>query len=135
MKETKKISRVELMKLVTDDNNEKIILEIINHIKRIEVLPLNKRIVKKIYIKLLASNLSYSINNIVHMTTNNKIKELLSEANAEQDILVKYSQGVSFNSKFISPKTKINNLTGKEIECSQYIKPKVIFSKGYIKSL
>lgn len=135
MQNVNKTLKSELIQLISDESNEKVITEIVQQIKRTGVSKLSEQELKKLYIKLLASKLSFSINNIIHTITDEKIRELLSKANQEQDVSIKLFKGISLDSKYIPEREKRNNFTGEIMIYPPYIKPKVTFSKDYIRGL
>ncbi len=71
----------------------------------------------------------------VHETLEDKIRNLLSEANLKQDVIVKLFEGISIDSKFVPEKEKINNLTGEKIVAVSKIKPKANITRSYCEKL
>lgn len=65
----------------------------------------------------------------------NVIFELLSSVNNEQDLCIKLFEGISLDGKYISEKTKKNNLTGELSFVSSKIKPKFRITRSYCEKL
>lgn len=57
--------------------------------------------------------------------------DILSMADKDKDITIKFCEGISFNSKFLSEKDKLNNLTGNVIKTKEKIKCKANVTRNY----
>lgn len=76
-----------------------------------------------------------SFTNIIYAATENKIKELLSQTNEEEDVSIRLFEGISVDCMYIPEREKTNNFNGEVIIYPPYIKPKFSVSRNYIKTL
>lgn len=97
----------------------------------------SKVVTKEQLIRLLAENSNIPIVTIrfIYDSLEDKLKDLLSEANLSQDITVKLFNGITINSKFIPQKERLNNLTGEKISAKSKIKVKSNVTRNYCESL
>lgn len=130
-----KINRSKLIVDISDNCNNIIISKIIDLLSKPEIYGLSDKEIKKLSNRLLNSKLSFNITDLIYNTTEQKVRELLSKANEEQNVTIKLFKGISLESKFVSERKKKNNFTGEIVVYPQYIKPKANFSRGYIKNL
>lgn len=65
----------------------------------------------------------------------NIIFDILSSVNEEQDVCIRLFEGVSLDGRYISEKTKKNNLTGKVSFVESKIKPKFNITRSYCEKL
>lgn len=76
-----------------------------------------------------------SFTNIVYTATESKLKELLSQANENDDVSVRIFDGVIVDCSYIPKRTKTNNFNGEIVVYPPYLKPKFNVSRNYIKTL
>lgn len=65
----------------------------------------------------------------------NIIFDSLCSVSEEQDVCIKLFEGISLDGKYISEKTKKNNLTGKVSFVDSKIKPKFNITRSYCEKL
>lgn len=61
--------------------------------------------------------------------------ELLSEADEDTDVSVRLFEGMTFDSRYLPPKDKVNNLTGESIVTQEKIRAKVNVTRYYNEKL
>jgi nucleoid DNA-binding protein len=89
---------------------------------------------------LIRNIAKYTNNNIydvreIYNALENIIFETLCSVNEEQDICIRLFEGISLDGKYISEKTKRNNLTGKVSFVESKIKPKFNITRNYCEKL
>lgn len=72
---------------------------------------------------------------LVYNTLENRIRKLLEEVNKDQDAEIKIFDGITVEGKYIPTETRINNLTGLEIEMKAKIRPHAKISRRYCERL
>ena len=95
------------------------------------------KLTKDNLIKIIAKQNKQSISSTrdFYNTLENIIFDILCSVNEEQDVCIKLFEGISLDGKYISEKTKINNLTGKESFVDSKIKPKFNITRSYCEKL
>ena len=63
------------------------------------------------------------------------IFDILHSVNKEQDVCIKLFEGISLDGKYVSEKTKKNNLTGEVSFVESKIKPKFNITRTYCEKL
>lgn len=89
---------------------------------------------------LIRNIAKYTNNNIydvreIYNALENIIFETLCSVNEEQEICIRLFEGISLDGKYISEKTKRNNLTGKVSFVESKIKPKFNITRNYCEKL
>ena len=64
-----------------------------------------------------------------------EVFEVLSTTSEDKDVSVRLFEGITIDATFVPGKTKVNNLTGKEIEVAGKIKPKANITRYYVSNL
>ena len=95
----------------------------------------NGAISKKKLIKSIKSHHTKSVIKDVYGALEDLIFDSLSSVNEVQDVCIKLFEGISLDGKYISEKTKKNNLTGKESFVDSKIKPKFNITRSYCEKL
>lgn len=92
---------------------------------------------KEQFIKMIVkkSGIDCNIVRKLYSTIENEIKDLLSKADANQDIYIKIFTGIALHSKFVPEKEWKNNLTGEMITTKNKIKVKADITKEYCEKL
>ena len=71
----------------------------------------------------------------VYNALENIIFDTLYSVNEKQDVCIRLFEGISLDGKYISKKTKRNNLTGKLSVVESKIKPKFNITRNYCEKL
>lgn len=95
----------------------------------------NGIISKKKLVKSIRSSHTKSVVRDVYNILENLIFENLSSVNRKQDVCIKLFEGISLDGKFVSEKTKKNNLTGEVCLVESRIKPKFNITRYYCEKL
>lgn len=95
------------------------------------------KITKESLIKDIAKQTNKSINDIKNFynTLEGYIFDTLSSVNEERDVCIRLFEGISLDGKYVSEKTKKNNLTGETSFVESKIKPKFIITRSYCEKL
>lgn len=94
-------------------------------------------ITKESLIRNIAKNTNNNIYDVreVYNALENIIFDTLYSVNEEQDVCIRLFEGISLDGKYISEKTKRNNLTGKLSIVESKIKPKFNITRNYCEKL
>ena len=95
----------------------------------------NGIISKKRLIKSIKSSHTKTVIKDVYNMFENVIFDTLSSVDKKQDVCIKLFEGVSLEGKYVSEKTKINNLTGEVNLVGSKIKPKFNITRSYCDKL
>ena len=95
----------------------------------------NGIISKKKLVKSIRSSHTKSAVRDVYNIFENLIFESLSSVNRKQDVCIRLFEGISLDGKFVSEKTKRNNLTGEVGLVESRIKPKFNITRSYCEKL
>lgn len=92
---------------------------------------------KESLIKEIAKQTNKNICDIrnIYNTLEKNIFDILSSVDMNNDVCIKLFEGISLDGKYISEKTKKNNLTGKESFVESKIKPKFNITRSYCEKL
>lgn len=90
---------------------------------------------KKKLIKSIRNSHTKSVVRNVYNVLECLIFESLSEVNKNKDVCIKLFEGISLDGKFITKKTKKNNLTGEMSFVESKIKPKFNITRSYCEKL
>lgn len=71
----------------------------------------------------------------VYDTLENAVVELLKTVSDGHDVVIKLFEGISLEGVYTPEKTKVNNLTGKEIKVASKIKPKVNITRSFCEKI
>ena len=94
-----------------------------------------KQVTKKYKKEISPSKLHMEeVRNVINLLEE-EIFEILSTADENKDVSIRLFEGMTMDSTFVPGKTKVNNLTGKEIYVPGKIKPKVNITRYYTSSL
>lgn len=72
---------------------------------------------------------------IIYNTLESVIFNILSSVNKDEDICIKLFEGITLDGKYVSEKTKKNNLTGETHFVQSKIKPKFNITRSYCEKL
>lgn len=72
---------------------------------------------------------------IIYNTLESVIFNILSSVNKDEDICIKLFEGINLEGKYVSEKTKKNNLTGETHFVQSKIKPKFNITRSYCEKL
>lgn len=72
---------------------------------------------------------------IIYNTLESVIFNILSSVNKDEDICIKLFEGITFDGKYVSEKTKKNNLTGETHFVQSKIRPKFNITRSYCEKL
>lgn len=72
---------------------------------------------------------------IIYNTLENNIFNILSSVNKDEDVCIKLFEGVNLDGKYVSEKTKKNNLTGETHFVQSKIRPKFNITRSYCEKL
>lgn len=94
-------------------------------------------ITKESLIRNIAKNTNNNIYDVreIYNALENIIFDTLYSVNEEQDVCIRLFEGISLDGKYISEKTKRNNLTGKLSVVESKIKPKFNITRNYCEKL
>lgn len=94
-------------------------------------------ITKESLIRNIAKNTNNNIYDVreIYNALENIIFDTLHSVNEEQDVCIRLFEGISLDGKYISEKTKRNNLTGKLSVVESKIKPKFNITRNYCEKL
>ena len=94
-------------------------------------------ITKESLIRNIAKNTNNNIYDVreIYNALENMIFDTLYSVNEEQDVCIRLFEGISLDGKYISEKTKRNNLTGKLSVVESKIKPKFNITRNYCEKL
>lgn len=94
-------------------------------------------ITKESLIRNIAKNTNNNIYDVreIYNALENMIFDALYSVNEEQDVCIRLFEGISLDGKYISEKTKRNNLTGKLSYVESKIKPKFNITRTYCEKL
>lgn len=94
-------------------------------------------ITKEQLIKFLVeeSNMDNKVLKNIYNILESKIRNLLAEANLNQNISIKLFEGITLNSKFVNQRRRKDNLTGKIVTFKSKIKTKAIITRRYNEKL
>lgn len=134
-KKIKTITKEQIINLLTEKSNERYInvSELDKLIERAiddkGVLLKNKLFnsIRLSYSKAVVKNIYNNLEDVLF--------ESLTDANEEQDVLIKLFEGVSVQGNYTPETTTLNNLTGEEIEVDPKIKPKFVVTRNYREKL
>ena len=92
---------------------------------------------KESLIKDIAKQTNKNISDVkyIYNTFEDIIFNTLSSVNENEDVCIKLFEGISLDGKYISEKTKKNNLTGKVSFVESKIKPKFTITRSYCEKL
>ena len=95
------------------------------------------KITKENLIKDIAKQTDKSISDVkdVYNALEKTIFDVLSSVDVNGDISIRLFEGITLDGIYISEKTKINNLTGKESLVESKIKPKCNITRSYCEKL
>lgn len=111
------ISTEDLLKLIDKSTDDKGVISKKKLIKSIKNLH-TKTVIKDVY-----------------STLEDAIFDLISSTNKKQDVCIKLFEGISLDGKYVSEKTKKNNLTGEVSFVESKIKPKFNITRSYCNKL
>lgn len=94
-------------------------------------------ITKESLIRNIAKSTNNNIYDVreIYNALENMIFDTLYSVNEEQDVCIRLFEGISLDGKYISEKTKRNNLTGKLSVVESKIKPKFNITRNYCEKL
>lgn len=94
-------------------------------------------ITKESLIRNIAKNTNNNIYDVreVYNALENVIFDTLYSVDEKQDVCIRLFEGISLDGKYISKKTKRNNLTGKLSVVESKIKPKFNITRNYCEKL
>ncbi len=95
----------------------------------------NGIISKKKLIKSIRNAHTKSVIKYVYNALENIIFDTLCSADKKQDVCIKLFEGISLDGKYVSGKTKKNNLTGQISFVDSKIKPKFNIARSYCNKL
>lgn len=95
----------------------------------------NGTISKKKLIKSVRSSHTKTTIKDIYNTLENTIFDLLYSVGKKQDVCIKLFEGISLDGKYVSEKTKKNNLTGEVCIVESKIKPKFNITRSYCEKL
>ena len=95
----------------------------------------NGIISKKKLIKSIRNSHTKSVIKYVYNALENIIFDTLCSADKKQDVCIRLFEGISLDGKYISEKTKKNNLTGQIGFVESKIKPKFNITRSYCDKL
>ena len=95
----------------------------------------NGFILKKKLIKSIKSSHTKFVIKDIYNTLENVIFDSLSSVNKRQDVCIRLFEGISLDGKYVSEKTKKNNLTGEVGFVESKIKPKFNITRSYCEKL
>lgn len=90
---------------------------------------------KKKLIKSIKNSHTKTVIKDVYGTLEDAIFDLISSTNKKQDVCIKLFEGISLDGKYVSEKTKKNNLTGEVSFVESKIKPKFNITRSYCNKL
>lgn len=94
-------------------------------------------ITKESLIRNIAKSTNNNIYDVreIYNALENIIFDTLYSVNEKQDVCIRLFEGISLDGKYISEKTKRNNLTGKLSVVESKIKPKFNITRNYCEKL
>jgi nucleoid DNA-binding protein len=94
-------------------------------------------ITKESLIRNIAKHTNNNIYDVreIYNSLENMIFNILYSVNEDRDICIRLFEGISVDGKYISEKTKRNNLTGKLSVVESKIKPKFNITRNYCEKL
>lgn len=95
----------------------------------------NGNISKKKLIKSVKSSHTKNVVKDIYNSLESVIFDILSSVDKKQDVCIKLFEGVSLDGKYITEKTKKNNLTGEVNFVKSKIKPKFNITRSYCEKL
>ena len=95
----------------------------------------NGIISKKKLIKSIRNSHTKTVIKEVYNMFENVIFDSLSSVDKKQNVCIKLFEGISLDGKYVSEKTKINNLTGETSFVGSKIKPKFNITRSYCEKL
>ena len=95
----------------------------------------NGIISKKRLIKSIRNSHTKTVIKDVYSILENVIFDSLSSVDKKQDVCIRLFEGVSLDGKYVSEKTKKNNLTGETSFVGSKIKPKFNITRSYCEKL
>ena len=95
----------------------------------------NGIISKKKLIKSIRNSHTKSVIKYVYNSLENIIFDTLCSADKKQDVCIRLFEGISLDGKYVSEKTKKNNLTGEIGFVESKIKPKFNITRSYCDKL
>lgn len=90
---------------------------------------------KKKLIKSVKSSHTKSVAKDIYNSLESVIFDILSSVDKKQDVCIKLFEGISLDGKYITEKTKKNNLTGEVNFVKSKIKPKFNITRSYCEKL
>jgi nucleoid DNA-binding protein len=90
---------------------------------------------KKKLIKSVKSSHTKNVVKDIYNSLESVIFDILSSVDKKQDVCIKLFEGVSLDGKYITEKTKKNNLTGEVNFVKSKIKPKFNITRSYCEKL
>lgn len=95
----------------------------------------NKNISKKKLIKSIKNAHTKSVIKYIYNSIEDIIFDTLCSVDKKQDVCIKLFEGMSLDGKYVSEKTKKNNLTGEVAFVESKIKPKFNITRSYCNKL
>lgn len=95
----------------------------------------NGNISKKKLVKSVKSSHTKNVVKDIYNSLEGVIFDILSSVDKKQDVCIKLFEGVSLDGKYITEKTKKNNLTGEVNFVKSKIKPKFNITRSYCEKL
>ena len=98
---------------------------------------MKKRTTKEELIKSISrdNKLEKKYVRLAYESLEKKIIELLHEVDKDHEAEIKVFDGITIEGKYIPKATRINNLTGNEIDITERIRPSVKVSRRYFERL
>ena len=90
---------------------------------------------KKKLIKSIRNSHTKSVIKDIYNSLENIIFDSLYSVDKKQDVCIRLFEGISLDGKYVSEKTKTNNLTGKVGFVESKIKPKFNITRSYCEKL
>lgn len=136
----KEIKRAELMEFVSKDSQTQIINNIVKTFQKTNAIDIHNFIdgnIDDLSNRFISNinNMILSITNVIHNTTESKIKELLLQTTNKDKVVIKLFSGITIDSSIIPEREKRNNFTGEVVVYPSYIKPKFNVSRNYVRTL
>lgn len=96
-----------------------------------------KVIKKEKLIRDIAKQTNNNISNVkaIYNTLESVIYETLSSVDENEDVCIRLFEGITLDGKYVSEKTKKNNLTGETHFVQSKIKPKFNITRSYCEKL
>lgn len=95
----------------------------------------NGTISKKKLVKSIKNSHTRTVIKDVYNMLEDIIFDYLSSVDKKQDVCIRLFEGVSLDGKYVSEKTRINNLTGEMSFVGSKIKPKFNITRSYCEKL